>query len=775
VKFLDRFRFAAILLVLVAIVAFCTSQRSFGLLLVSAPLVILCWYVTEGPRGRTLPKWGQNLLLAALLVWTALAWLELPDLAETMGLLGRFVLWLSIIKLYGRKSARDYGQIIALSAVLVMAGTLQSVEFAFAVLVFVYATMLLWAVLLFQLWSARERTRESRAELLESARTALGPAAPSAALVPPVEAVFGRSLVWQFRMLTTVSIILGVLLSIGVFVIFPRELADRLRRDSRIGSRQTGFSEEVRLFSNDRINESRREVFTVEWVEARGESIRFSEPLYLRGAVLDRYEPSEGRWMQGRDGRGRAYRRTVEAERGGPPASLGLVPIDERFQTYLQRVKMRSIASDVVFSAYAPIAIGSDAGGIFEFDTRSLTLRISNAGRVGRAPSYEVKVQPFPNEATMQSLMGEAAPPARSVAFPVPEIVEFSRELLVQLDPADLPEVAEIEADPALRWQRNRRIARALSDWLQSPRFRYTTDLGSFVRLRDEDPILSFLVRYRFGHCEYFASALVAMCQSLGVESRLVTGYLAIEFDETINAYIVRESNAHAWAEVRVGPYQWMRFDPTPQDTLASFGTRNRSWTDRFRWLYDRMEFLWNSQVVGFDSSAQAAIADRVGSGWQRTLFASLAETARRINAYFRFGPAGYIWMGLVGFALVLAVLALVGVRRRRRRLRAATALERRDAAEARRILRQTGFWLDALEALERAGIAKPKTRTPLDHLPEIASSRPAAAHTFAAIVDRYYRIRFAGESLDATGKAETKALVERFRDELSSRPRQPA
>lgn len=771
-KLVERFRIATIVLVLMAIIAFCTSQRSFGLLLVSAPLVILCWYVTEGPRGRTLPKWGQNLLLAGLLIWTTFEWTQLPDLAETMGLLGRFVLWLAVIKLYGRKSARDYGQVLALSAVLVMTGTLQSVEFSFAVFVFVYTALLLWTVLLFQLWSARERAREERSGALEDARRLLGPAAPPAALVPPVQPVFGHSLVWQFRTLATLSIVLGAILSILVFVIFPRELADRLRRESRIGSRQTGFSEEVRLFSNDRINESRREVFAVEWLDARGQTIRFSEPLYLRGAVLDRYEPSEGRWVRRRDpGGSRIYRRSIEVPAGSGFASLGLTTIDERFQTYVQRVTMRSIASDVIFAAYAPIGVASDSGGIFDFDTRTFILRDSGANRVGRAASYSVKVQPFPSEATIQALIGETDPPQRPVGFPIPEVVEFARGTLEDLDIADLPDDAAIQERPDLRWQRNRRIGRALTDWLQSPPFSYTMDLGSFVRLRDEDPILSFLTRYRFGHCEYFASALVAMCQSLGVESRLVTGYLAIEYDETVERYIVRESNAHAWAEVRVGPLQWLRLDPTPSDTLASFGTRNRSWSDRFRWLYDRMEFLWNSQVVGFDSSVQATIADRVGGAWQRRFrefVAELGERARQVNAYFRLGPAGYIWMGMVAFSGVLAIIALVGLRRRIRRLRAATAVERRDAAEALRILRQTGFWLDALDSLEHAGVGKPLSRTPLDHLPTVAASHPTAARTFEDIVDRYYRVRFAGESLDAEGRARTKALVARLKTELA-------
>ncbi len=768
-RLVERFRLAALLLVLVAMVAFCVSQRNVALLLVVAPLTILSWYVTEGPRGRVLPRWLQNVLLLGVLAWTGIQFLAQNDLSETMGLLGRFVLWLLLVKLYGRKTTRDYSQVLALSTVLVMTGTLQANEFGFALLVFLYAGLALWTVLLSQLWAARERARADRHLTAERARSVLGASALPAAFIPAVQPVFGRSLGWQFRSLAIVAGILGAVLSVVIFVIFPRELSDLARRDPCLGSRQTGFSEDVRLFTNDRITESRREVFTVDWTDRLGEALRFSEPLYLRGAVLDRYEPTEGRWTRTRRRGGwRPIKTTpvriiTAADRERAFASLAPQPIDERFQTYIQKVTMRSLASDVVFSVYAPIGVASDDGRIFEFDPSTFLLRDSGADRFGRIYSYAVKVQPFPSEETVDRLSGGPEPVDRAAGFPVPEIAEFARSTLDSFRLEDLPSGEAIDADPELRWQRNRKISRAFAEWLQSPAFSYTTDLGAFVRVANEDPIYSFLTRYRFGHCEYFASALVAMCQSVGVESRVVTGYIAMEFDETVQAYVVRESNAHAWAEVRVGAHAWMRLDATPQETLASLQQQNRSWADRWRWAYDRMEFLWSSQVLGFDSSTQATLADRLGGAWQRQtrdVMASLSDRAKRINDFFRLGPAGYIWMGLVGFAGVLAVMALVGWRKRRRRLLEATGLDPRRSAKDRELLRHIGFWLDALDALARAGLAKPAHRLPLQHVEALRSERPAAAEAFAAVVDRYYLVRFAGQGLDAAGENEARKLV---------------
>ena len=64
-KLLRSFQLCAFGLVLLSIVGLCIAQRSVGLLLVAGALATLSWYVTEGPRGRHLPKWVSTLLVTA--------------------------------------------------------------------------------------------------------------------------------------------------------------------------------------------------------------------------------------------------------------------------------------------------------------------------------------------------------------------------------------------------------------------------------------------------------------------------------------------------------------------------------------------------------------------------------------------------------------------------------------------------------------------------------------------------------------------------------------
>ena len=62
-KLLRSFPIMTFTLVLLGIVGYCVAAKSVQLLLVAGILAALSWYVTEGPRGRVLPKWVSNVLV----------------------------------------------------------------------------------------------------------------------------------------------------------------------------------------------------------------------------------------------------------------------------------------------------------------------------------------------------------------------------------------------------------------------------------------------------------------------------------------------------------------------------------------------------------------------------------------------------------------------------------------------------------------------------------------------------------------------------------------
>ncbi len=326
----------------------------------------------------------------------------------------------------------------------------------------------------------------------------------------------------------------------------------------------------------------------------------------------------------------------------------------------------------------------------------------------------------------------------------------------------------DVRADETV-WDRNQRVADALTSWLES-NCTYKTDLGDFIQLVGEDPIVSFLERYRFGHCEYFASALTAMCRSIGVQARLVTGYIALEYNEASESYTVRESNAHAWTEVRVGEYQWETRDPSPRSELEAIQVKNSSWADGWRWVYDRLDFLWNSSVVGFDTRSQAVLAKRASATWAdrlESLLNSMLEGVRSVNRYFKLGPAGYIWMTVILLLALSFLIAGIAVMRRRRRVIELARIDGNDRQRARELAVHLGFWADALRIMERRGLPKGISETPLAFSRRASDIDPELGSRLGALASLLYRIRFGAHTPEASELAEADALVKLIRGEV--------
>jgi transglutaminase-like putative cysteine protease len=79
----------------------------------------------------------------------------------------------------------------------------------------------------------------------------------------------------------------------------------------------------------------------------------------------------------------------------------------------------------------------------------------------------------------------------------------------------------------------------------------------------DVDPVHYTLFVSQEGYCNYYASAMSMMLRTLGIPSRVVSGYAQGEFNEDIGSYRVRASNAHTWVEVFFPSFGWIQFEPT--------------------------------------------------------------------------------------------------------------------------------------------------------------------------------------------------------------------
>jgi transglutaminase-like putative cysteine protease len=155
-----------------------------------------------------------------------------------------------------------------------------------------------------------------------------------------------------------------------------------------------------------------------------------------------------------------------------------------------------------------------------------------------------------------------------------------------------------------------------------------------------------FLFDQKAGFCEHFSSSFVVLMRSAGIPARVVTGYAGGYYNRIGDYWLVRRSDAHAWAEVWLQGRGWVRVDPTaavaPEriyDTLADrapgasglFGSIGAV-TPLFN-LSDWMRRGWNDFVLGFDANRQQRLlqpfgVDRLDSTKLIVLFVLFASVA---------------------------------------------------------------------------------------------------------------------------------------------------
>ena len=210
------------------------------------------------------------------------------------------------------------------------------------------------------------------------------------------------------------------------------------------------------------------------------------------------------------------------------------------------------------------------------------------------------------------------------------------------------PEARQIDlALPADRNPRARELAlrlraRAADDAaFVNSAFAYLRNGGFVYTLTPQrlgrDSIDELLFRTRQGFCGHYASAFVDLMRAGGVPARVVTGYQGGEWNPIGGYLLVRQSDAHAWAEVWLSGRGWLRADPTAvvaPDRLNrellqfgnGFGSRASRLLGANPWLtttlqaWDALNAWWQDDVVGFNFARQLNLAERLGfgdRGWQ--------------------------------------------------------------------------------------------------------------------------------------------------------------
>ena len=102
--------------------------------------------------------------------------------------------------------------------------------------------------------------------------------------------------------------------------------------------------------------------------------------------------------------------------------------------------------------------------------------------------------------------------------------------------------------------------AKAIETYLRAD---YPYDLNVSAPPPDHDVADYFLFDLKRGYCDYYATTMVVLARAAGVPARFVSGYSPGTYDALSAEYIVREANAHSWAEVYFTGIGWVEFEPT--------------------------------------------------------------------------------------------------------------------------------------------------------------------------------------------------------------------
>jgi transglutaminase-like putative cysteine protease len=237
---------------------------------------------------------------------------------------------------------------------------------------------------------------------------------------------------------------------------------------------------------------------------------------------------------------------------------------------------------------------------------------------------------------------------------------------------------------------------------------RLRTGYGYTLQLPEhavDDPLAYFLFTRKKGHCEYFASAMAVMLRTLGIPTRLATGFQSGVYNPVSDLWLVRASDAHSWVEAWIPGLGWTTFDPTPADPNA----QGSSLLSQFNLYLDAAETFWQSWVVGYDPGRQGTLADRLlAVRWFDSLSTLAAGWESRGKSWLRqAGPwaavavlaiFGFVWMGP-------RLLRLLRIRRQFGRVRRGEA----SVADA------TMLYQRMLQMLKRRGYQKPAWFTPAE------------------------------------------------------------
>ena len=540
-------------------------------------------------------------------------------------------------------------------------------------------------------------------------------AAGEVAARPPARDRVGRGVLGVAAFTFLSIFILGV----GFFFILPRTAGAAFRHLMPSGFHLPGFANEVTLGRIGEIQNSPNSpaVFHVKIRPAGTYDLKW------RGSALSQFDGR--RWFNS------PSPGQVQRIENGHVWLASAQQMRRPGRRIKYEVQLKDATGDVLFFAGLPEELSVDSSALIRTPVDGFRLGLSS----GSGLRYQV--------------MSYVEDPAIGISAEAVPLDSVERELYLRLPKLD-PRVAELahrlSADEPVPLDQASRI----EEYLRAT-YPYTLELP---KESPPDPVAYFLFERRRGHCEYFASALALMLRTIGIPSRLATGFQSGTLNPLTGWYLMRGADAHAWVEAYFPGHGWVTLDPTPPNPEPA----NQTLLGQLRLYMDAMEVTWQDWVVTYDLERQVFLADRLGQSTR-------AFSLRWIESWDAGGAAvktaAKTWLPHAAAAVALAALVIVAAivfgpgllawwqrRRRVEKLRRGEA----QASDA------TLLYERMLGLLHRQGFQKPAWMTPGEFVEALPA--PAPRQLVAEATELYQRMRFGHQM--AAGP-QLLALLERL------------
>ena len=471
-----------------------------------------------------------------------------------------------------------------------------------------------------------------------------------------------------------VSALVSFVFAFSVFFALPRWTLGYIKGSPALVTQTTGFSKDVTITPG----EVQQDNTVVMRIEPQKSGSRLPLPAYISGM---RYTTFNGRQWLVAAGRPES----VYASSG-----IDSFVVSDQQPDTLTTVYLEPTGTDVVFGLEHITGLRAQ----FQYLRRDAEGNLFTDAPYYKTIRYDV------------SSLDQDTFPVDSLVAPRPALLDMYLQV---------PELSQAFRDVAARVVRGLTVrdeAQATRDYLLA---NYEYSLNPTAT-----SIEDFVVNRHTGYCEHFATSMVLLLRSEGVHARLVSGFVATEWNKASGYLIVRAKDAHTWVEVLDGS-SWVRYDPTPSSFQQVSLITN---------ILDNVRMVWYRNVVTYDLAKQVQTANNLGrffTGSGRAVagaFESFRTVASRLLRD---------WRVVVGLCAAVA-LAVLFLRRRVEdtRGRLASALE--DLVGERRLPGET-----LLELVHRA----------------------VPSPDIEGLVWRVYEVDFAGER----AAEEEKAVLRLLRD----------